>query len=168
MLSLNALAEEIAAYRDRRIDAADFEDWFRHNSWGYYDRQGEPLSDAIAAVDVLLSSFEFGEIGEDELRLELATANRAFASSVEIRPVVSRLVWIPICEDDPQLPESTRTSSVLYPVDHLPHERLGTLMRAPVAACVVVALGILAVPDADRGPLSSALTVEFPVVAPSV
>lgn len=163
MLNLNQLAERIAAYQDQRIDLGEFEEWFRGNSWGSYDRQGEPVSDAIAAIDAALSSFQLGEIGEKALRLELATAGRPFASSVEAHPI-----WVPICDSAPEPPKPTKTLSVRYPVEYFPHERLGASMRAPVAACVAVALGMLAVPDVGVGALSSALTVEFPVVAPLV
>jgi hypothetical protein len=149
MFSLSELAQKIDAYNDRKIELVEFEEWFRRNSWGFYDREGESLSDAIAAVDMALTSFELNEIGENELRLELAAANRPFASD-EVLLVVSAPV--------------SGTSNVAY---DYPQELLGT-RGAPIAALAIAALVMLAVHEPDRRPLSSCPSVEFHVAGYSV
>jgi hypothetical protein len=93
MLSLDELSRRIAAYRDHSTDFADFEDWFRSNSWGSYIRRGESVSDAIASVEAALSSYEFGEIDEDELREELANAARPVAQSAMASALTIDLVF---------------------------------------------------------------------------
>ena len=93
MLSLDELSRQIAAYSDRRIRVADFEDWFRCSSWGCYDHQGESVSDAIAFVEAALSSYEAGEIDEDELRWELATATAPFAQEARVYGQAKKMVY---------------------------------------------------------------------------
>jgi len=74
MLSLKELSQQIDSYREKRIDVAAFENWFRNASWGSYDRSGDAISDAIAAVRQALSELEFEEIDEAVLREELVAA----------------------------------------------------------------------------------------------
>jgi hypothetical protein len=74
MLSLDELSKQASAY----VDVEAFEQWFRDNSWGSYDRPSDPLSAAIAAVEMALSSYSSEEIDEDELREELANALHPF------------------------------------------------------------------------------------------
>ena len=84
MFTVEALSERIRAYQSSH-DLQAFEDWFRSESWGWYDRSGEPLSDAIAAVEFSLAAFDDGEIDEDSLRKELAVAIRPFVPPVPLQ-----------------------------------------------------------------------------------
>ena len=86
MFSLDALSKKVAAYRSRQIVLDEFEEWFRGSSWGWYDKAGEPLSDVIAAVEIAISSYESGELTEDELRKELAAAIAPFPRIWRVSP----------------------------------------------------------------------------------
>ena len=89
MFSLDELSRQIAAYCDRCSDLPNFEDWFRSSSWGSYARHGDRVSDVIASVEAALSSHEFGEIDENQLRWDLANVVAPFAepASVSVRTI---------------------------------------------------------------------------------
>lgn len=40
----------------------DFGDWFHENSWDWYDKSGDRLSDVISAVQISLSRYELQEM----------------------------------------------------------------------------------------------------------
>jgi hypothetical protein len=91
MLSLDQLSKQIDACRSG-LDIDTFEDWFRRSSWGSYDRPGEPLSDAIASIEVALSRYDSGELNEQGFVEELANAVPQLASSApNIDIAVSKL-----------------------------------------------------------------------------
>lgn len=79
MFSLQALSEKLEAYRSGDLNLYQFENWFRSNSWGWYSKPGDVVSDAIARVEGLLTSYDLEEIDEPELQQELAVATRPFA-----------------------------------------------------------------------------------------
>jgi hypothetical protein len=84
MFSLEDLSRQIEIHRDRQISSAAFEDWFRRSSWGWYDRKGDSLSDAIAAVDAILTEYDSGEIPDIDLAAELATAFSPFVGPARV------------------------------------------------------------------------------------
>src|SRR5688572_16852333 len=103
MLTLEALSNQIQSYREGRIDCDSFEEWFRSNSWGMYDRRGDQLSNAIAAIEFAFSALDANEIDECLFRQELASAIGPFGQEVivvswneEIDVIpIWKLLWIP-------------------------------------------------------------------------
>jgi hypothetical protein len=93
MLSLTDLLARVAACVSGEMSASDFEDWFQRVSWGMYDRRGDPMSDAIAAVESVLSGYDLGEISEGTLREELASAIHPFAQP---GPVYARAILVEV------------------------------------------------------------------------
>ena len=81
MLTQAELEEKVAQYTAQVLDIDAFEDWFRAEAWGMYDRPGDPLSDTIDKVLFALQAFEESE-NETRLREELAAVVRPFAQSV--------------------------------------------------------------------------------------
>lgn len=94
MFTFDQLSEQVTAYREGRVSFDQFEEWFRRHSWGYYDRSGERLSDAIADVQAALSSYETDEITEEDFRLQLEDA--VLHSHIALAPT---LVSVMIPED---------------------------------------------------------------------
>jgi len=85
MFTFDQLRAKVTAYCDGLIDFGQFEEWFRVHSWGYYDRSGERLSDAIAAVHAALVSYESDDISDEDFRSELAdTISDHSANSISV------------------------------------------------------------------------------------
>ena len=140
MFTLDELSKQVTAYRDGRIDFDQFEDWYRNNSWGRYDRPGESVSDVIAAIEAAFSSYESDELTEQAFGEELAVAVRPF-------------VW--------------RTRAPIRLVyDERPRERRGPLVAAAAVAATVL---WIPQPDALRGetPNRNIPTVQVSIGSPS-
>jgi hypothetical protein len=73
MLSVSELSRQISRYRDGEISIGDFEEWFEDATpASAYDNPA--LRPSCVAVDSALSQYHFDHIGEDVLKMELATA----------------------------------------------------------------------------------------------
>ena len=88
MFTLEQLQERVTAYREGRMSFDEFEEWYRNSSWGLYDRSGDPISEAISAVEAAFSSYEVDGITEEAFRQELADAVPHFAFAVPQPPEV--------------------------------------------------------------------------------
>jgi len=82
MFTLEQLRDRVNDYREGRMSFVEFEEWYRNSSWGSYDRSGDVLSGAIAAVEAALSSYELDGITEEAFQRELAGAVPPLAQSV--------------------------------------------------------------------------------------
>ncbi|HET8550718.1 MAG TPA: hypothetical protein VFL57_22075 [Bryobacteraceae bacterium] len=81
MFNIQRLSDKIDELFAARLDVDSFEDWFVAESWGHYEIQGHPLSQAIAAVHHVLHRYERDEVEERQVAEELAMAIRPFALS---------------------------------------------------------------------------------------
>jgi hypothetical protein len=73
MLSVSELSRQISRYRDGEISIGDFEEWFE-DATPASAYENPALRPACVAVDSALAQYHFDHIGEDVLKMELATA----------------------------------------------------------------------------------------------
>jgi hypothetical protein len=81
MFTLEQLLEQVNAYREGRTSFDEFEESYRNSSWGFYDRPGDALSEAISGVEAAFSAYEADGISEEAFQQELVDAFRPIASA---------------------------------------------------------------------------------------
>jgi hypothetical protein len=74
MFTLEELRERVSDYCEGRMLFDEFEEWYRSNSWGHYDRFDDVLSGAIAAVEAAFSDYEVDGITEEHFQRELVAS----------------------------------------------------------------------------------------------
>ena len=85
MITLQSLAENIAAYVRGAMTLGKFQAWYEGNCIGaIYTVQG-PLQGVCADIDAALSAYSLNDIDEDELKEELASSISPFSSRGGIR-----------------------------------------------------------------------------------